>query len=106
MSFSDPNPNTPLAATTTAQEDLTHAGQRRVNIIWERTQAFIAGAVTVASLAVVSLAIFLPINGPIAMAGIVFVTNLASLVINSYFQRTNHTRVGGVGPKPGEYFGR
>jgi hypothetical protein len=99
MAEAEMQSETPLPPTTTSQEDLTHAGQRRINLIWERTQAIIAIAVTVTALAVVGCAAFIPVTGPIAVAAIVFVTNLASLVINSYFQRTNHTRIGGVDPR-------
>jgi len=38
----------PIAPKTTTQEDLTTAGQRRINIIWEVTQAIIAVAITFA----------------------------------------------------------
>lgn len=41
-------PEKSLAPTTTTQEDLTTAGQRRVNLVWEFTQAMIAIAVTFA----------------------------------------------------------
>lgn len=37
-----------LPANTTEQEDIVTAGQRRINIIWEVTQAMIAVTVTAA----------------------------------------------------------
>jgi putative Mn2+ efflux pump MntP len=99
----------PLPPTTTVQQDITHEGQRKVNLIWEHTQTAIAIAVTLAALIVVSLSAFLPVNGPIAVAALVFVTNAFSLVIGAYFQRTNHQLIGGTGPKPTDsqpYVGR
>lgn len=107
--FPPASPEPSLPPTTTAQEDITRAGQRKVNLVWEHTQAIIAILVTATALGVVSLAAFLPVNGPVAIGAIVFVTNSFSLVIGAYFQRTNHQLVGGIGPKPSEsqaYLGR
>ncbi len=101
MSFGT-DPQQPLPATTTAQEDITTAGQRRVNLIWEYTQAVIAVLVTITALTVVGLCAFLPVGGSVAIAALVFVTNAFSLVIGAYFQRTNHQRVGGIGLKLSE----
>lgn len=85
-----------LAPTTTAQDDLRTAGQRHINLKWESTQQIIAIAVTVAVLSVCS---FIMIRGDMALqqAAFIFLTNLAFLVIGTYFQRTNHTKTGGVG---------
>ena len=97
----------PLAPTTTLQQDITHEGQRKISLIWERTQAAIAMLVTLVALIDISLAAFLGPKGEIAVAAMVFVTNAFSLVIGFYFSRTNHAAIGGIGPKPTpEYTGR
>lgn len=85
----DPIPTaTPMSLppTTTAAEDVTTAGQRRINLIWEITQAVIAIAITGAI-------IYNSIN---AIQSDVL-TNAFFLIVSMYFVRTNHTLVGGVG---------
>lgn len=80
-----------LPPTTTAEQDIVTAGQRRVNLIWEFTQSSIAVLIT---LAIVYTAI----------AGIPS-DNLANgffLIIGFYFSRVNHQAIGGVGPKANE----
>jgi hypothetical protein len=91
----------PLAPTTTAQEDITTAGQRKINLIWEWTQAIIAVCVTVFTMVcgVVSMTQEMPIPTIIAVA--------FGMVTGFYFSRTNHAAIGGVGLKPSEeYKGR
>lgn len=72
------------------------AGQRRVNLIWEYTQAFIAGTVVTTVLVVSG---YQTINGPepLKVAAYGFLIGVANLVIGFYFGRTNHQRTGGVG---------
>jgi hypothetical protein len=78
----------PLPATTTTQEDMVTAGQRRINLIWEMTQAAVTILITVA-------AIYCAINKVDAD-----VLNFAFVaVISTYYARTNHTKIGGVGNK-------
>lgn len=86
-----------LVPTTTEQEDIVAEGQRRVNLIWEFTQASIAVMVT---MAVIGTAILGVDNVPII--------NAFFLVIGFYFSRTNHSAIGGVGrkPSPSPYQGR
>lgn len=71
--------------TSTAEEDRHSSSQRRVNIIWETTQAFIAGVVVGAS-------VYASLRG-IDAPGL---QNTSFLVVGFYFGRTNHSRVGGV----------
>ena len=78
-----------VAATTTEQEDLVTAGQRRVNIIWETTQGVIALATTGAM-------IFCAVKKIESQE----LTNAFFLIVGFYFSRTNHTAIGGVGRKP------
>ncbi len=74
------------ASKTTVEEDLKTAGQRKVNLVWELTQAVIAIGVTGA-------VIYTSINGKeSAILG-----NAFTLIIAIYFVRMNHTKTGGVG---------
>jgi hypothetical protein len=71
---------------TTTEESRYTASQRRINLIWETTQAIIAVAVVAAN---VWAAFALPAqNGLLA--------NAFFLVIGFYFGRTNHARAGGM----------
>lgn len=68
-----------------AQIELMTAGQRRVNLVWESTQALIAVIVTVAT-------IYSAINGVESL----LLGNAFTLIIALYFVRQNHTKTGGV----------
>jgi len=86
-----------LHPTTTAQEDLTTAGQRRINLIWEYTQAFIAIVVILANMVTGVLFAF---RGMLDTAYPLVLSSSLFLVIGFYFSRTNHQAIGGVGKKP------
>jgi hypothetical protein len=74
-----------LPAVTTFQEDLTTAGQRRINLIWEFTQAAVTILITIGAL-------YCAIWGIDAD-----VLNFAFVaVISTYYARTNHTKIGGI----------
>jgi hypothetical protein len=100
MSEPDPTVSNPaqvgdknIAPTTTAAEDATKYGQRRINLIWESTQALVALGVTFVTLFVA---------GSMAIKGndhgaFLLLSNVFFLVVGTYFQRTNHQRIGGVG---------
>jgi hypothetical protein len=75
-----------VPSTTTLEEDLHSAGQRRVNITWEYTQSFVAVAVVIAN---IIGALYTGVDSPL-------LANAFFLVIGFYFGRTNHARVGGV----------
>jgi Na+/phosphate symporter len=81
------------APTTTIEENRHTLGQRRVNLIWETTQALIAVAVTLATLYVASV---LALKDLGATAAFLLLSNAFFLVIGFYFGRTNHQRIGGV----------
>lgn len=88
----------PLPPKTTLQQDLTRAGQRRINFVWEFTQAGVAIIIT---LAVIYCAI-IKVSSP-------ELTNSFFLIIGFYFSRTNHQAIGGTGEKDNrdqEYLGR
>jgi len=92
-----------LTPTTTLQEDLVTEGQRRVNLIWEYTQAFIAIVVVITSLVA---AIWAMSRGKEVSA---FLSFIAGNVVGFYFSRTNHQAIGGTGKKVNEdqsYMGR
>lgn len=78
-----------LKPNTTAQQDLTFEGQRRINLIWEITQAVVAIGVTAAMIA---FTFFDRQSEPMTIA---FFT-----IITSYLTRTNHAAIGGLGTKP------
>ncbi len=88
---------------TTAQQDITTAGQRKVNLIWEYTQALVALAVVGANIVVwVSASLTgKEVNIPEGL------TNAMFLIVGFYFSRTNHQAIGGIGHKPEQrYEGR
>jgi len=86
------HPPTTLPPTTTEQEDIVVKGQRRINLVWELTQAIIAISITGA---IIYSAIH-KINNEV-------LTNAFFLIVSMYFVRTNHTMIGGIGRK---YMGR
>jgi len=90
-----------LPPATTSEEDRKTSGQRRINIIWEVTQAVIALAVTGTGMfTAAQLALR---NDPdasaksMAITAFMLISNTVFLIIGFYFGRTNHQRVGGVG---------
>jgi hypothetical protein len=92
-----------LAPTTTRQQDITHAGQRRINLIWEYTQAIIAIFTVFATL---GTAMYMEIAGKTAQVPTIFSTAFG-MIVGFYFARTNHAAIGGIGPKPKQdYEGR
>lgn len=80
--------NKPLQANTTQQEDITKAGQRRINLIWELTQACIAISITIAVIYCATKKIDTPV-----------LNNAFFLVVSMYLVRTNHKLIGGIGDK-------
>jgi len=85
-----------LAPTTTSQQDLVTAGQRKINLIWEWTQAIISILVVLSNMIVA-------VYDGLYQNGVAFPTILSSalfLVVGFYFSRTNHAAIGGVGDKP------
>jgi len=87
-----------LSPTTTVQEDLTTASQRKVNLIWEYTQAIIAVTVVLANM---TAALFNVLNEHEVDVPMILSSSLF-LIIGFYFARTNHQNIGGVGQKANE----
>lgn len=99
-----PHPSTPLPATTTLQQDIVTAGQRQVNLIWERTQATIAIMVVLAGMIV---CVYIPIWGKPEQQIPTLLSVAFGMITGFYFSRTNHAAIGGIGKKPEQpYEGR
>lgn len=94
--------NLVLPPTTTEAEDDTTEGQRRINLLWEWTQAIIAIAVVMTTMA---SGVYSIIHQNAQVPTIISVA--FGTVIGFYFARTNHQAIGGVGSKPTQdYIGR
>lgn len=90
--------NEPLSATTTEQEDKTVAGQRKINLIWEVTQAIIAVVVTLFTM---GMGAYIVISEkPDTVIPTIFSVAFG-MITGFYFSRTNHEAQGGIGPKTG-----
>jgi hypothetical protein len=76
--------------TTTVEQDLRTAGQRRINMIWEYTQAFIAVLLVCSA---VIITVFPTLQGRQIEVPDVLTSSLF-LVLGFYFGRTNHARIG------------
>lgn len=79
-------PQPPVAPTTTKEQDRTTLGQRRINLVWELTQAIIAFAITLTA----AYCEINKIEAPTLRAAFL-------MVLTMYFVRTNHQKIGGVG---------
>jgi hypothetical protein len=79
-------PSASSQAHSQSETSATTEGQRRINLIWESTQAVIALSVTGAVIYA-------------AIAGVQeeILSNAFTLVIAVYFVRMNHIKTGGVG---------
>lgn len=83
------------------QQTLTTAGQRKVNLIWEYTQAFVASIVVFANMVVGAYQGIHQVSaGETSPPFPVILSSALFLVIGFYFSRTNHTAIGGVSEKP------
>jgi len=93
MQEAQENPATPTA--DQAQRARVTAGQRKINLIWEYTQAFIAIMLVVAAVVAALRVTFddKPRDIPTILS------TLVGMVVGSYFQRTNHMNIGGIGKK-------
>ena len=88
----------PLPPDTTTQQDITTAGQRKINLIWEYTQAIIAMVVVCSTMVAGLFSVVYKTTEPIpTIMAVAFGT-----VVGFYFSRTNHAAIGGIGPKPNQ----
>lgn len=90
------SPERSLPPNTTSEEDVNTASQRKVNLIWEYTQAFIAILVITANMVA---ALFNVVKGRDVAVPLIMSSSLF-LVVGFYFSRTNHSQIGGLGKKP------
>lgn len=91
----DSTPERPVPPITTTEEDRHSYGQRRINLIWEVTQAIIAVVVTMATLYVSAN---LALKNDSQTAAFLLLSNAFFLVIGFYFSRSNHTRINDLAP--------
>lgn len=78
------------------QQALITAGQRKINLIWEYTQAIIAIVTVIGNVVVGMFFAFNRISSgeyPLVLSSSLF------LIIGFYFSRSNHAAIGGVGRK-------
>lgn len=75
-----------VPASTAREAELKTEGQRRINLVWEVTQALMALSVTGATIYCAAVGKESTLLG-----------NAFTLIIALYFVRTNHTKIGGVG---------
>lgn len=75
----------PMKPTTTLEEDTVTAGQRKINLIWEITQAILSIMIAGAMIYCIVKKIDTRELAPAFF-----------MVITMYLIRTNHTKVGGV----------
>jgi len=85
------------------ETSLIFAGQRKINLIWEYSQATIALAVVATNLIVAVKLAFTGGNVKVEMPSML--ENALFVVVGFYFGRTNHSAIGGVGRKPNEEYG-
>lgn len=82
-----------IPPTTTAAEDQIKIGQRKINLLWEWTQASLAIIVTVSTLIVAGRLAWRERGD---QAAFLLLSNAFFAVISVYLTRTNHTKTGGV----------
>jgi hypothetical protein len=88
-----PNDGNRLSPATTEQS-LRTAGQRQINLIWERTQAGIALAIVVSNIAYIFALLYVTNVTAVATTTAALLGNGFFLIVGFYFGRTNHARVG------------
>ena len=86
-----------VSPTTTTEENLHTASQRRTNLIWEFTQSLLALIVIATAMVIDAMVVVrgreLSSN---QLAALMQLNVMAGIVIGFYFGRTNHQRVGGI----------
>jgi hypothetical protein len=83
-----------LPSTTTVEQNLRTASQRKVNLVWEYTQAAIAIGVVIANIVYVFTILFTGDPSAQSASASSLLANAFFLVIGFYFGRTNHARIG------------
>lgn len=102
-SASDPSPSRVAASEVAATRvsdalKLRTGSQRRINLVWELTQAIVTVMVVGATLFIAgSLALSDAESNDNRAAAFLLLSNGFFMIVTAYYQRTNHTRTGGVG---------
>lgn len=90
-------PDKQVAQVATIDADvLRTAAQRKINSIWEITQALIALSVTITTLGTCAYLVTHADKDNSAMGAFLLLSNVFFLVVGTYFQRTNHTKTAQV----------
>lgn len=93
----EPSPGRAEAqAAAEAETILRTSGQRRVSMLWEAVHAIISIMVTGGTLFIAGRLALRDDAGADSTA-FLLLSNAFFMIVSSYFARTNHTRVGGVG---------
>ena len=80
------------------ETSLRTSGQRKINLIWEITQATVTILVVSATLFVAgALVLSDGESNDNRAAAFLLLSNGFFMIVTAYYQRTNHTRTGGVG---------
>lgn len=82
-------PLAPLTEPQQQESDRGSAGQRRVNLLWESTQATMTVLIVAANVAAVFL-------DTVSKEAQLTLTNAMFVVLGFYYGRTNHQKIGGV----------
>lgn len=101
-------PKLVLPPTTTSEQNINTAGQRTINLMWESTQSRIA-TITVYSNVFINAVVICALlfaNAKIdtalialILAAMASMNQISGIIIGFYFSRTNHSAIGGIGPK-------
>lgn len=74
----------------------THS-QRKINLIWELTQAIVTILVVASTLFIAGSLVLRGESEDNRAAAFLLLSNAFFMIVTAYYQRTNHTRTGGVG---------
>ena len=89
MSDDKPSDSTVKVQAKVDEQAKKTIGQRRINFLWEATQAIIAISVSLTTLSVCASLI---LKGEVSTGAFLLLSNVFFLVVGTYFQRTNHTK--------------
>lgn len=86
------------AARISDETSLRTSGQRKINLIWEATQAVVTVLVVSSTLYIAgSLVLSSTSDNSDRGAAFLLLSNAFFMIVTAYYQRTNHVRTGGVG---------
>lgn len=76
---------------------LRTSGQRKINLVWEATQAVVTIMVVASTLFIAGSLVLNGKDSDNRAAAFLLLSNAFFMIVTAYYQRTNHTRTGGVG---------